>query len=96
MPPEIARLPVIPDLYAKAPKNYPNPFKKKMGGVDFKDHLSSSRRDVVNSLYDHIITYRHKELRDAWKSIYGAEETLAKSKSANATQGRAWSPKLGG
>ncbi len=86
--PEIARLPVIPDLYAKAPKDYPNPFKKRMGGVDFKDELSSSRRDVVNSLYDHIITYRHKELRDAWKSIYSAEEALAKSKSANAAQGK--------
>lgn len=86
--PEIARLPVIPDLYAKAPKDYPNPFKKKMGGVDFKDELSSGRRDVVNSLYDHIITFRHKELRDAWKSIYSAEETLAKSKSANAAQSK--------
>jgi len=86
--PEIARLPVIPDLYAKAPKDYPNPFKKKMGGVDFKDELSSGRRDVVNSLYDHIITFRHKELRDAWKSIYSAEETLAKSTSANAAQSK--------
>ena len=86
--PEIARLPVIPDLYAKAPKDYPNPFKKRMGGVDFKDELSSARRDVVNSLYDHIITYRHKELRDAWKSIYSAEEALAKSKSANPAQGK--------
>ena len=27
--PEIARLPVIPDLYARAPKDYPDPFKKK-------------------------------------------------------------------
>jgi phosphoglycerate transport regulatory protein PgtC len=86
--PEIARLPVIPELYAKAPKDYPNPFKKKMGGVDFKNELSSGRREVVNSLYDHIITYRHKELRDAWKSIYSAEEALAKSKSANAAQGK--------
>ena len=86
--PEIARLPVIPDLYAKAPKDYPNPFKKKMGGVDFKDELSSGRRDVVNSLYDHIITFRHKELRNAWKSIYTAEEALAKSTSANAAQGK--------
>jgi len=86
--PEIARLPVIPDLYAKAPKDYPNPFKKKMGGVDFNDELSSGRRDVVNSLYDHIITFRHKELRDAWKSIYTAEEALARSKSANAAQGK--------
>jgi len=86
--PEIARLPVIPDLYAKAPKDYPNPFKKKMGGVEFNDELSSRRRDVVNSLYDHIITFRHNELRDAWKSIYNAEAVLAKSKSANASQGK--------
>ena len=87
--PEIARLPVIPDLYAKAPKDYPNPFKKKLGGVEFNDELSSSRRDVVNSLYDHIITFRHKELREAWKSIYTAEEVLAKSKSTNVPQGKA-------
>ena len=86
--PEIARLPVIPDLYARAPKDYPDPFKKKMGGVNFNDELSSVRREVVNSLFDHVITYRHKELRETWKSIYGAEAALAKSKSANAAQGR--------
>lgn len=86
--PEIARLPVIPELYAKAPPNYPNPFKQKMGGVDFNDQLSSARRDVVNSLYDHIITFRHKELREAWKSIYAAEQSLAKSKAASAAQGK--------
>src|SRR4030095_6172358 len=80
--PEIARLPVIPDLYAKAPKDYPNPFKQKMGGVDFNDEISSGRRDVVNSLYDHIITFRHHELREAWRSIYAAEQSLAKSKAA--------------
>jgi hypothetical protein len=81
-------LPVIPELYAKAPKDYPNPFKKKLGGVDFNDELSSSRRDVVNSLYDHIITFRHNELREAWKSIYRAEEALAKSTAVNTAQGK--------
>lgn len=86
--PEIARLPVIPDLYAKAPKDYPNPFKRKLGGVEFNDALSSGRRDIVNSLYDHIITFRHKELREAWKSIFNAEQALAKSKAAAAAQGR--------
>jgi len=86
--PEIARLPVMPELYAKAPANYPNPFKQKMGGVDFNDQISSARRDVVNSLYDHIITFRHKELREAWKSIYAAEQSLAKSKAASAAQGK--------
>ena len=86
--PEIARLPVIPDLYAKAPKDYPNPFKKSLGGVSFNDELSSARRDVVNSLYDHVITFRHSELREAWKNIYNAEAALAKGKSANAVQGK--------
>jgi phosphoglycerate transport regulatory protein PgtC len=88
--PEIARLPVIPELYAKAPKDYPNPFKKKLGGVTFNDQLSSARRDVVNSLFDHIITFRHKELREAWKSIYAAEQALAKSKSAGAAEGKSF------
>ena len=50
--------------------------------------LSSGRRDVVNSLYDHIITFRHKELRDAWRAIYRAEESIAKSKSAGASQAK--------
>src|SRR5574341_552498 len=86
--PEIARLPVIPELYAKAPKDYPNPFKQKMGGVDFNDQISSGRRDVVNSLYDHIITFRHQELREAWKSIYAAEQSLAKSKAAGGARGK--------
>jgi ABC-type Fe3+ transport system substrate-binding protein len=86
--PEIARLPVIPELYGKAPKDYPNPFKKKLGGVNFNDTLASGRRDVVNSLYDHIITFRHNELKEAWSSIYKAEDALAKSKSPNVAQGK--------
>src|SRR5688572_9332926 len=86
--PEIGRLPVVPDLYAKGPKSYPNPFKQKLGGVDFDNRLSSGRRDVVNSLYDHIITFRHKELRDAWGAIYRAEQAVAKSKSAGAAQAK--------
>lgn len=78
--PQIGRLPVIPELYAKGPKNYPNPFQMKLGGLDFNTKLSSARRDVVNSLYDHIITFRHRELKDAWGAIYRAEEAVAKAK----------------
>ena len=86
--PDIARLPVIPELYAKGPKNYPNPFKMKMGGVDFDDKLSSGRRDVVSSLYDHVITFRHRELKEAWGSIDKAEESLAKAKGKDLAQAR--------
>jgi phosphoglycerate transport regulatory protein PgtC len=86
--PEIARLPVIPELYAKAPKDYPNPFKRNLGGVNFDDALSSARRDIVNSLYDHIITFRHRELKEAWGGIYKAEEALLKSKAPKAAEGK--------
>lgn len=86
---EIARLPVIPDLYAKAPAGYPNPFKMKMGGVDFNNKLSSGRRNVVNSLFDHLITFRHAELKGAWGAIYKAEEAIAKAAGKDVTQAKA-------
>ena len=86
---EIARLPVIPDLYVKAPPGYPNPFKTQMGGVEFNNKLSSDRRNVVNSLYDQLITFRHAELRAAWGAIFKAEEALAKAGGKETTQARA-------
>jgi ABC-type Fe3+ transport system substrate-binding protein len=85
---EIARLPVVPDLYAKAPAGYPNPFKMKLGGVDFNNKLSSGRRNVVNSLYDHLITFRHAELKAAWAAIYRAEEAVAKASGKDVTQAK--------
>ena len=80
--PEIGRLPVVPDLYAKAPAAYPNLFTMKLGGVNFNDKLSSSRRNVVNSLYDHLITFRHAELRAAWAAIVAAENAVGKARAA--------------
>jgi phosphoglycerate transport regulatory protein PgtC len=75
--PDIGRLPVVPALYARAPKGYPNPFAMKLGGVDFDDKLSSGRRNVVNSLFDHTITFRHAELRAAWSAIHAADAQVA-------------------
>ncbi|MBI5167796.1 MAG: extracellular solute-binding protein [candidate division NC10 bacterium] len=80
--PDIGRLPVIPDLYAKGPKDYPNPFVMKLGGITFNEKLSSDRRLIVNSLYDHIITFRHAELKAAWGAIYKAEEAIGKARAA--------------
>jgi spermidine/putrescine-binding protein len=82
MSPEIARLPVVPALYAKAPKGYPNPFQMKLGGVKFDSKLSSTRRNVVNSLFDHVIMFRLAELKAAWGAIGQAEAAIAKAKSA--------------
>jgi ABC-type Fe3+ transport system substrate-binding protein len=85
--PKIGRLPVIPELYARGPKDYPNPFQMKLGGVEFNNKLSSGRREIVNSLYDHLITFRHGELKAAWGALYRAEDAIAKAKAAGKDPG---------
>jgi ABC-type Fe3+ transport system substrate-binding protein len=80
--PEIGRLPVVPALYAKAPKGYPNPFTGKLGAVAFDDKLSSARRNVVNALYDHVITFRLGELKAAWAAIHAADAALTRARAA--------------
>ncbi|MCP4983970.1 MAG: ABC transporter substrate-binding protein, partial [Gammaproteobacteria bacterium] len=73
--PKIRRLPVNPKTYAKAPADFPNPFKDKSIGaaVKFDLGLSKGRYNVVNSLYDVMITYRLDDLREATKAIQDAE-----------------------
>ena len=80
--PKIRRLPVNPKTYAKAPADFPNPFKDKSIGaaVKFDLALSKNRYNVVNSLFDVMITYRLDDLRDATKAIQEAE-AAAKGKS---------------
>jgi phosphoglycerate transport regulatory protein PgtC len=74
--PKIRRLPVNPATYAKAPKGFPNPFEDKSIGsaVKFDLGLSKSRYNIINSLFDVMITYRLDDLRDATKAIQMAEK----------------------
>lgn len=84
--PKIMRLPVNPKTYAKAPKNFPNPFKDSSIGsaVKFDLALSKSRYNVVNSLFDVMITYRLDDLRAATKAIQAAEAGLDGKSNAKA------------
>ncbi len=86
--PKIRRLPVRPDTYAKAPEDYPNPFKNTQLGakVSFDSDVSEARYELVNSLYDRLVTFRLKELNEAWKAIHAAEAANAKKKSAEAAK----------
>jgi len=77
---KISRLPVIPELYTKAPKGFPNPFEMKVS-EHFDIHLSERRYALINSLFDQVVTFRLKELREAWKAIYKAEAAIQKGKS---------------
>ena len=73
----ISRLPVLPATYAKAPKGYPNPFDGSIQAkVKFDSNLSKSRYYLVSSLFDQVITFRHKELAAATKAIQDAEKRL--------------------
>jgi phosphoglycerate transport regulatory protein PgtC len=74
--PKIQRLPVRPATYDKAPAGYPNPFKDaKLGArVTFNADVSETRYELLNSLFDRVITFRLKELNAAWKAIQEAEK----------------------
>jgi ABC-type Fe3+ transport system substrate-binding protein len=84
--PKIRRLPVRPDSYAKAPADYPNPFKDPSLGarVKFDADLSEARYELINALYDRLITFRLKELNEAWKAIHAAEAAIAKKSTPEA------------
>src|SRR5215212_4886391 len=64
--------------YGKAPAGYPNPFKdSKLGTqINFNADLSEGRYELLNSLFDRLITFRLKELNAAWKAIHDAEKKL--------------------
>src|SRR3954471_11930719 len=84
--PKIQRLPVRLSTYDKAPAGYPNPFKEARFGraVAFGVDLSEARYELVNALYDRVITFRLKELNAAWKAIHDAEAKLGTGANAEA------------
>jgi ABC-type Fe3+ transport system substrate-binding protein len=76
--PKISRLPVLPAIYTKAPKGYPNPFAGSIKAkVNFDSNISEERYYLVVSLFDQMITFRHKELQAAARAIHEAAAKLA-------------------
>lgn len=84
--PKIRRLPVNPDTYAKAPAGFPNPFEDSSIGAAVKFDLARSkdRYNLVNSLFDVMITYRLDDLREATNAIHEAEAALEGKSNAEA------------
>lgn len=83
----ILRLPVNPQSYVDAPSDFPNPFTHPIGaGVKFDVNLSRQRYDMVNSLFDIMITNRLEALREATKSIQEAQTALKKKPNAEAAK----------
>jgi ABC-type Fe3+ transport system substrate-binding protein len=78
--PSIRRLPVNPAIYDKAPAGYPNPFKdpRLNSMVKFDVKKSEVRTNIVDALFDQIITFQLADLKQATKAIQTAEAALAK------------------
>jgi len=76
--PKIRRLPVRESIYANAPEGFPNPFTDSSIGaaVKFDVLKSKDRYNLVNSLFDVMITYRLDDLRAATKAIQDARAAL--------------------
>lgn len=83
---KIQRLPVKPAIYAKAPEGLPNPFQDKSIGaaVKFDSDLSEGRYNVVNSMFDQLITFRMDELQTATRAVQDAEAAVAGKPDARA------------
>jgi ABC-type Fe3+ transport system substrate-binding protein len=84
--PSIRRLPVIPAVYAKAPADFPNPFKDSSlgAGVKFDVNVSEKRTDAVDTLFDQLITFQLDGLKAATRAVHDAEAAAAKKDNAQA------------
>ncbi|WP_046865675.1 ABC transporter substrate-binding protein [Microvirga massiliensis] len=84
--PSIRRLPINPAVYAKAPADYPNPFKDPSLGarVKFDVDVSEKRTAVVDALFDQLVTFQLDSLKEATKAVHEAEAALAKKDNAQA------------
>lgn len=84
--PSIRRLPINPALYEKAPEGFPNPFKdaRFQSMVTFDADVSKKRADVVDTLYDQMISFQLEKLKAATKAMHEAETMLSAKDNAQA------------
>jgi len=84
--PGIRRLPINPAAYAKAPADYPNPFKdpRLNAMVKFDVEKSELRNGVVDSLFDQLISFQLEPLKAATRAIHDADAAIAKKDNAQA------------
>ncbi len=83
--PGISRLPVNAAIYRHPPDGFPNPFKLLLDNTipSFDITVSERRYHLVNALFDQLITFRLRELKEAWSLVHRAEDQLSQSSDAD-------------
>ncbi len=76
--PAISRLPIKQESYSSAPVGFPNPFEFTVtpGAPLFDINASRRRYHLVNTMFDQLITFRLRELKDAWAMVHKAQNML--------------------
>lgn len=76
--PGVGRQPVRPEFYADRGEEQPNPFEiETASGWRFDPGRSAERYELVNLLFDEIITFRLSENAEIWRDLYKIEAELA-------------------
>ncbi|MEZ0169395.1 ABC transporter substrate-binding protein [Microvirga sp. TS319] len=82
--PAIARLPISPSVYPPGGAPDANPFLREglfARGL-FDAGLSAARYELVNIIFDEMITFRRSELGRLWRSVRALEAALSESTDA--------------
>lgn len=75
----IRRIPIRPDTFRSAPVDYPNPYAKEglVNQIAYDIELSKQRYQLVNSIFDNLVTFNFKALKQASNKIIELEKITA-------------------
>lgn len=88
--PRIMRLPLDPVVQQELPIWFPNPLKAATESkvFSFDRTLSAQRYQLVNAMFDQLITLRLSGLREVWKEVKRLEGALSRDERAMAALGK--------
>jgi len=74
------RIPILPATFEEAPEDYPNPYEddKLSAAFDFDIELSAKRYQLIDVMFDAVISNNFDLYRQATAAVYQLEEVLRK------------------
>ena len=82
------RIPILPATFDEAPEDYPNPYEDEnlANTFDFDINLSVKRYDLINSMFDALISDNFTAFSQATEHVQQLEEALKENNNETAEQ----------
>lgn len=79
--PAVGRQPIRPEFYAEGRSDGPNPFQTAEGGEGwrFDAGRSAARYELINLMFDELVTFRLAETATIWRMVNEVEASLAQA-----------------